>query len=149
MNIHYIHYLLRADLIYSVRLAVVRCEFWDWWHCVQVSLFAEMFNEMLMRDFGFRIYKLLVSSPEAAEDEKKDKPKDEDKKDKAKSKDDEKKDSSKARDVDDVKREGSDVERCDSKRSLQKTQASSKKDEQQEAEKMDDNEKSTQVSSFN
>lgn len=113
-----------------------------------MSLFAEMFNEMLMRDFGFRIYKLLVSSPETAEDEKKDKPKEEDKKDKAKSKDDEKKDSSKTRDVDEVKREGSDVEKCDSKRSLQKTQASSKKDEQRETEKMDDNE-STQVSSFN
>lgn len=39
----------------------------------QVSLFAEMFNEMLMRDFGFRIYKSLVAAPQrAVEEDKKD-----------------------------------------------------------------------------
>ena len=115
----------------------------------QVSLFAEMFNEMLMRDFGFRIYKLLVSSPETAEDEKKDKPKDEDKKDKAKGKDDEKKECGKAKDVVDVKREGNDVEKCESKRVLKKAQASSKKDELREAEEMEDPEESSQVNMFN
>jgi len=113
----------------------------------QVSLFAEMFNEMLMRDFGFRIYKLLVSSPETAEDEKKDKPKDEDKKDKAKGKDDEKKECGKAKDVVDVKREGNDVEKCE--RVLKKAQASSKKDELREAEEMEDPEESSQVNMFN
>ena len=39
----------------------------------QVSLFAELFNEMLQRDFGYRIYKALASLP--AKDEKKDKDK--------------------------------------------------------------------------
>lgn len=39
----------------------------------QVSLFAELFNEMLQRDFGYRIYKALAAIP--AKDEKKDKKK--------------------------------------------------------------------------
>ena len=39
----------------------------------QVSLFAELFNEMLQRDFGYRIYKALASLP--AKDDKKDKEK--------------------------------------------------------------------------
>lgn len=33
-------------------------------HTFEVSLFAELFNEMLMRDFGFNIYKALVTAPE-------------------------------------------------------------------------------------
>lgn len=40
---------------------------------VQVSLFAELFNEMLQRDFGYRIYKALAAIP--AKDEKKEKEK--------------------------------------------------------------------------
>lgn len=39
----------------------------------QVSLFAELFNEMLQRDFGFRIYKALAAIP--VKDDKKDKEK--------------------------------------------------------------------------
>jgi len=49
-----------------------------------VSLFAELFNEMLMRDFGFSIYKSLNQAPE--------KPKKEEKKKEDKDKKDEKKD---------------------------------------------------------
>lgn len=33
-------------------------------HCFEVSLFAELFNEMLMRDFGFNIYKMLSLMPD-------------------------------------------------------------------------------------
>ncbi|MEQ2278866.1 Cell division cycle and apoptosis regulator protein 1 [Ameca splendens] len=40
-------------------------------HSFEVSLFAELFNEMLQRDFGYRIYKALASLP--AKDEKKEK----------------------------------------------------------------------------
>uniref|UniRef100_A0A3B3WGG9 Cell division cycle and apoptosis regulator protein 1 n=1 Tax=Poecilia mexicana TaxID=48701 RepID=A0A3B3WGG9_9TELE len=40
-------------------------------HSFEVSLFAELFNEMLQRDFGYRIYKALASLP--ARDEKKEK----------------------------------------------------------------------------
>ena len=39
----------------------------------QVSLFAESFNEMLMRDFGFSIYKKLHTIPDKKEETKKDK----------------------------------------------------------------------------
>ena len=39
----------------------------------QVSLFAESFNEMLMRDFGFSIYKKLHTIPDKKEEPKKDK----------------------------------------------------------------------------
>jgi hypothetical protein len=42
-------------------------------HSFEVSLFAELFNEMLMRDFGFRIYKALVEAPEKPKEEKEDK----------------------------------------------------------------------------
>lgn len=42
-------------------------------HSFEVSLFAELFNEMLMRDFGFNIYKALYALPEAVEKEKDDK----------------------------------------------------------------------------
>lgn len=40
-------------------------------HSFEVSLFAELFNEMLQRDFGYRIYRALESLP--SKDEKKDK----------------------------------------------------------------------------
>lgn len=33
-------------------------------HSFEVSLFAELFNEMLMRDFAFRIYRALCECPE-------------------------------------------------------------------------------------
>lgn len=40
-----------------------------------MSLFAEQFNEMLMRDFGFNIYKGMSAAPEKPKEEKKDKEK--------------------------------------------------------------------------
>ncbi|KAG8273792.1 Cell division cycle and apoptosis regulator protein 1 [Homalodisca vitripennis] len=55
-------------------------------HSFEVSLFAELFNEMLMRDFGFQIYKALVEVPEKPKEEKEDKDKNKDK-DKEKEKD--------------------------------------------------------------
>lgn len=38
-------------------------------HSFEVSLFAELFNEMLMRDFGFNIYKALCAMPEKTKEE--------------------------------------------------------------------------------
>ncbi|XP_011867512.1 PREDICTED: cell division cycle and apoptosis regulator protein 1-like isoform X2 [Vollenhovia emeryi] len=79
-------------------------------HSFEVSLFAELFNEMLMRDYGFRIYRSLSSLPEKTkekdEDKKKDKKDDkrDDKKD-DKRKEDEKKSSKKDEKRDDKKRE--------------------------------------------
>ncbi|KAF8781684.1 cell division cycle and apoptosis regulator protein 1-like [Argiope bruennichi] len=59
-------------------------------HSFEVSLFAEIFNEMMMRDFGFRIYRGLVEAPEIKDDEKDKKKGDkkEDKKDRKDEKDD-------------------------------------------------------------
>lgn len=42
-------------------------------HSFEVSLFAELFNEMLTRDFGFNIYKALHMLPAKKEEEKKEK----------------------------------------------------------------------------
>lgn len=67
-------------------------------HSFEVSLFAELFNEMLMRDFGFNIYKALYDLPERVKEKEKDdkKKKDDDKKgDEDKKRDDEKKKDSK------------------------------------------------------
>ncbi|GBN53568.1 Cell division cycle and apoptosis regulator protein 1 [Araneus ventricosus] len=59
-------------------------------HSFEVSLFAELFNEMMMRDFGFRIYRGLAEAPEIKDDEKDKKKGDkkEDKKDRKDEKDD-------------------------------------------------------------
>lgn len=40
-------------------------------HSFEVSLFAELFNEMLMRDFGFNIYRALFELPDKVKDDKK------------------------------------------------------------------------------
>ncbi|CAN7993366.1 unnamed protein product [Ixodes hexagonus] len=42
-------------------------------HSFEVSLFAELFNEMLIRDCGFNIYRALLEAPEAKEEKKRDK----------------------------------------------------------------------------
>uniref|UniRef100_H3B750 Cell division cycle and apoptosis regulator 1 n=1 Tax=Latimeria chalumnae TaxID=7897 RepID=H3B750_LATCH len=42
-------------------------------HSFEVSLFAELFNEMLQRDFGVRIYKSLLALPDKEEKKEKDK----------------------------------------------------------------------------
>ncbi|KAL1404125.1 hypothetical protein pipiens_019046 [Culex pipiens pipiens] len=42
-------------------------------HSFEVSMFAELFNEMLTRDFGFNIYKALHMLPAKKEEEKKEK----------------------------------------------------------------------------
>ncbi|XP_008204944.1 cell division cycle and apoptosis regulator protein 1 isoform X2 [Nasonia vitripennis] len=69
-------------------------------HSFEVSLFAELFNEMLMRDFGFRIYRALCNLPEKPkekeEDKKKDKKDDKKKDDDRKSKKDDKRDDKKS-----------------------------------------------------
>ncbi|XP_039926730.1 cell division cycle and apoptosis regulator protein 1 isoform X4 [Hirundo rustica] len=57
-------------------------------HSFEVSLFAELFNEMLQRDFGVRIYKALISLPEK-EDKKDKKSKKDERKEKKEEKEDE------------------------------------------------------------
>ncbi|XP_014303003.1 cell division cycle and apoptosis regulator protein 1 isoform X1 [Myotis lucifugus] len=59
-------------------------------HSFEVSLFAELFNEMLQRDFGVRIYRSLLSLPEKEDKkEKEKKSKRDEKKDKKEERDDE------------------------------------------------------------
>ncbi|XP_048800975.1 cell division cycle and apoptosis regulator protein 1 isoform X5 [Lagopus muta] len=57
-------------------------------HSFEVSLFAELFNEMLQRDFGVRIYKALISLPER-EDKKDKKSKKDERKEKKEEKEEE------------------------------------------------------------
>ncbi|XP_076753502.1 cell division cycle and apoptosis regulator protein 1 [Xylocopa sonorina] len=92
-------------------------------HSFEVSLFAELFNEMLMRDFGFRIYRALCSLPE------KPKEKDEDKK---KDKKDDKRDEKK----DDKRRD--DEKRCSRKDDKRREGSKDKKDEKDAKSKTDD-----------
>lgn len=59
-------------------------------HSFEVSLFAELFNEMLQRDFGVRIYKSLLSLPEKEDKKEKEKKnKRDERKDKKEERDDE------------------------------------------------------------
>ena len=58
---------------------------------LQVSLFAELFNELLMRDFGFQIFKALCAAPEKPkEDDKKKKEKEKKKDEKSEEKEEDK-----------------------------------------------------------
>jgi len=40
-------------------------------HSFEISLFAELFNEMLRRDFGFNIYRAFDELPEKPKEEEK------------------------------------------------------------------------------
>ncbi|KAG9428072.1 cell division cycle and apoptosis regulator protein 1 [Apis mellifera carnica] len=95
-------------------------------HSFEVSLFAELFNEMLMRDFGFRIYRSLCSLPEKPKEKDEDK-----KKDKKDDKRDEKKDDKRK---DDDKRCKKDERKDDKRREGSKD----KKDEKDAKNKVDD-----------
>ncbi|XP_018024334.1 cell division cycle and apoptosis regulator protein 1 [Hyalella azteca] len=87
-------------------------------HSFEVSLFAELFNEMLMRDFAFRIYRALVEAPES--------PKEEEKKKDAEKKKDKKKDDN------DEKVDADVIKSTDEKESEKKTEK--KEDEKEERE---------------
>lgn len=92
-------------------------------HSFEVSLFAELFNEMLMRDFGFRIYRALCNLPEKLKEKDEDK-----KKDKKDDKRDEKKDD---------KRKDDD-KRCNRKDEKRREGSKDKKDEKDVKSKIDD-----------
>ncbi|EEZ98940.2 cell division cycle and apoptosis regulator protein 1 [Tribolium castaneum] len=81
-------------------------------HSFEVSLFAELFNEMLMRDFGFNIYRALYELPDKIKDEKKKrddekKSDDKNKKEDEKKKDEEKSEESEKKKKDDKKSDDS------------------------------------------
>ncbi|XP_068631122.1 cell division cycle and apoptosis regulator protein 1-like [Battus philenor] len=79
-------------------------------HSFELFVFAELFNEMLMRDFGFYIYKTLYTLPEKSEDIKE--------KDKSDEKKDEKKvdDKKEDKNVDKEKKDEKKDDRRDSRR---------------------------------
>ncbi|KAI8520947.1 Cell division cycle and apoptosis regulator protein 1 [Branchiostoma belcheri] len=94
-------------------------------HSFEVSLFAELLNEMLQRDFAFKIYRALMVAPEPKKEDKKDK---KDKKDKD-SKKEEKKEEKKKEDKEEKeekKEDGEDSEEPKPKR--RKTDEEEKKD---------------------
>nr|XP_050861496.1 cell division cycle and apoptosis regulator protein 1-like isoform X1 [Vespula vulgaris] len=106
-------------------------------HSFEVSLFAELFNEMLMRDFGFRIYRSLCNLPERPKEKDEDKKKDkkEDKRDEKKDdrrREDDRKCNKKEERRDEKKREGS-KDKKDDKEAKNKTD-----DKDREKEKNDD-----------
>ncbi|VEN50444.1 unnamed protein product [Callosobruchus maculatus] len=103
-------------------------------HSFEVSLFAELFNEMLIRDFGFNIYKALTvlpDKPKEEKDKKDDKKEKEDKKDKDEKKDDKK--------DDDRKRDTEKKKSSDSK-DKPETKDDKKDSRREEHENSDDNE---------
>ncbi|XP_048407221.1 cell division cycle and apoptosis regulator protein 1 isoform X2 [Stegostoma tigrinum] len=95
-------------------------------HSFEVSLFAELFNEMLQRDFGYRIYKALVTVPE--KDDKKEK----DKKDRK----EEKKESEKRE-----KKEEKDEENIEPKTKRRKSGDEKDKKEEKDGRKKEDKDK--------
>lgn len=109
-------------------------------HSFEVSLFAELFNEMLMRDFGFNIYKALFDLPE--------KPKEKDKDEKKKKEeDDEKKkgdDKSKEEKKKEEKKEEREKKSEDEKRSEKKEEDSSKKKDAKKEDKRSENNDETE-----
>ncbi|XP_011643482.1 cell division cycle and apoptosis regulator protein 1-like isoform X1 [Pogonomyrmex barbatus] len=95
-------------------------------HSFEVSLFAELFNEMLMRDFGFRIYRALSNLPEKTKEKDEDKKKDK--------KDDKREDKKDDKRKEDEKKSRKDEKRDDKKRE----EAKDKKDDKDAKCKMDD-----------
>ncbi|XP_014668878.1 PREDICTED: cell division cycle and apoptosis regulator protein 1-like [Priapulus caudatus] len=114
-------------------------------HSFEVSLFAEMFNEMLVRDFGFKIYKLLMGLPEKEEedrdkrkkDKKDDKKDDDEKKDKEEKRKDDKDKDDKEEDKDkDDDKDDDDDEEEDDNRDLRLRSKSREKDRKKPREKL-------------
>ncbi|XP_066180466.1 cell division cycle and apoptosis regulator protein 1 isoform X9 [Sylvia atricapilla] len=104
-------------------------------HSFEVSLFAELFNEMLQRDFGVRIYKALISLPER-EDKKDKKGKKDERKEKKEEKDDETDDPKpkrrKSGDDKDKKEEKDEKKREDKKKDDAKDEEETEDDNNQE-----------------
>ncbi|XP_031971738.1 cell division cycle and apoptosis regulator protein 1 isoform X3 [Corvus cornix cornix] len=101
-------------------------------HSFEVSLFAELFNEMLQRDFGVRIYKALISLPER-EDKKDKKSKKDERKEKKEEKDDETDDPKPKR-----RKSGDDKDKKE-ERDEKKREDKRKEDSKDEEETEDDN----------
>ncbi|XP_062571743.1 cell division cycle and apoptosis regulator protein 1-like isoform X3 [Saccostrea cucullata] len=103
-------------------------------HSFEVSLFAELFNEMLMRDYGFEIYKALIKAPEKKEEEKKEKRSADDKSSKDSS-------SAKKKKTDEKEKQESNKKDSKESKEKEKKKEDDKKDqEKKEEEEVDDDE---------
>lgn len=113
-------------------------------HSFEVSLFAELFNEMLMRDFGFKIYRAINAVPEPEESKEKEKEKSSDK-EKDKKNDSDVPAAKKRKTDDDEAKDEKDNKKEDNK----SDSTSSKKDEEKEKKKdwKDDDKKDDHSSS--
>lgn len=100
-------------------------------HSFEVSLFAELFNEMLMRDFGFNIYKALCELPEMAKEKDEKKRKDDDKKDDDKKREEDKK-------KDDDKRKDEKEKKDDREKKSEDRKDDKKKDEERKKDKKEE-----------
>lgn len=123
-------------------------------HSFEVSLFAELFNEMLMRDFGFNIYRALYDLPDKVKEEKRkredDKKSDssndrkkEDKKDEDRKKDEDKKDDKQVetKDKENKEEKKDKKEESDKKKDLNKKSDESDEDEEYDEEDIKDKKK--------
>lgn len=105
-------------------------------HSFEVSLFAELFNEMLMRDFGFNIYKALYELPEKVKEKDEKKKRDDEKK----NEDDRKKDDERKKDDD--KRNKDDKDKKDEKdKKEDRDKKSEDRKEDKKSERKDDEKK--------
>nr|CAH7723590.1 unnamed protein product [Callosobruchus chinensis] len=106
-------------------------------HSFEVSLFAELFNEMLIRDFGFNIYKALTvlpDKPKEDKDKKDDKKEKDDKKDK-----DEKKDEKKEDKKDDDRKRDAEKKKSSDGKDKPETKDDKKDSKKDDQENSDDN----------
>lgn len=97
-------------------------------HCFEVSLFAELFNEMLMRDFGFNIYKALYSMPDVEQANGDKDSKDKREKDEANSDNEEPKEKRSRRDDDNISGEATKATKKDEASSSEKSKGDLDKD---------------------
>nr|ATX63074.1 apoptosis regulator protein 1 [Locusta migratoria] len=107
-------------------------------HSFEVSLFAELFNEMLMRDFGFRIYRALHDAPERPKEEEKDKDKKKEKKDDKDRKSDKKNGKREERDEKKDDRHSKDKSRSDKEKNEEKEEDEEEEDDEDDDDLKDD-----------
>lgn len=117
-------------------------------HSFEVSLFAELFNEMLMRDFGFNIYKALYDLPEKPKEKEEKRRKDDDGKskdddDKKKKEEKEKKDEQekKGEEKKEDKKITEDSKRRDSKKDDKRSENDSEEEDEFEEDEQKDRKK--------
>lgn len=101
-------------------------------HSFEVSLFAELFNEMLMRDFGFNIFRALHDLPDKTKEKEEKKKKDDNKKKEK----EEKKDEDKEKKTEEEPKKDDEKKR-DAKKDDKRTDESEDEDEEEDDKKKD------------